>query len=107
MITKYCGEIKAMKKQKMRISQNFVVYNMNEETLLVPTAEASFHGLGEGNKTVGVILNCLTKGTTEEEIVDALAAEFDGNRKEMAEDVRSVIAKLKSMGAIFLLREDT
>ena len=68
--------------------------------MLIPTAEAAFHGLGEGNKTVGVILNCLKKDTTEEKIVDALAAEFDGSREEMAEDVRSVIAKLRKIGAI-------
>lgn len=68
--------------------------------MLIPTAAAPFHGLGEGNRTVGVILNCLTEDTTEEKIVDALAAEFSGSRDEMAEDIRSVIAKLRAIGAI-------
>ena len=68
--------------------------------MLIPTAVAPFHGLGEGNATVGVILNCLIEETTEEEIVDKLADKFSGRRKDMEEDVRSVIAKLRSIGAI-------
>ena len=68
--------------------------------MLIPTASAPFHGLGEGNETVGVILTCLTKDTTEEKIVDVLAGEFAGSREEMKEDVRSVIAKLREISAI-------
>lgn len=84
----------------MRLNEHFVIHRISGETMLIPTAAAPFHGLGEGNKTVGVILNCLTKDTTEEAIVDALAAEFVGSREEMAEDVRSVISKLRAIGAI-------
>lgn len=84
----------------MKLNDNFLVYKINEETLLVPTASAPFHGLGQGNETVGTILNCLKNNTTEEEIVNALEAKFDGNREEMTADVRSVIEKLKSIGAI-------
>ena len=84
----------------MKLNDNFVIHTVKGETMLIPTADAPFHGLGEGNATVGVILNCLTKDTTEAAIVDALAAEFVGDREEMAQDVRSVIAKLRSIGAI-------
>ena len=84
----------------MKLNENYVIHTISGETMLIPTGAAPFHGLGEGNKTVGVILDRLTKDTTEEEIVDALAAEFIGRREEMAEDVRSVIAKLKAIGAI-------
>ena len=84
----------------MKLNENFVIHRVGGDTMLIPTASASFHGLGEGNKTVGVILGCLEKDTTEEEIVDALAAEFDGSREDMTQDVRSVVAKLKAIGAI-------
>lgn len=67
---------------------------------MVPTAEAPFHGLGGGNETVGTILNCLKNDVTEEEIVRVLADTFSGSREEMAEDVRSVISKLRSVGAL-------
>ncbi len=84
----------------MKLNEHFVIHTISGETMLIPTAKAPFHGLGEGNETVGVILNCLTQDCTEEEIVKALAAKFDGNREEMAEDVRSVVAKLRAIGAI-------
>ena len=84
----------------MKLNDAFVIYSINGDTLLVPTAAAPFHGLGEGNATVGAILNCLKTDTTEEKIVDALAAEFVGDRSEMAQDVRSVLEKLRSIGAI-------
>ena len=84
----------------MKLNENFVIHQVKGETMLIPTASAPFHGLGEGNETVGVILTCLTKDTTEEKIVDVLAGEFAGSREEMKEDVRSVIAKLREIGAI-------
>ena len=84
----------------MKLHDEFLVHKISGETLLVPTAQAPFHGLGEGNDTVWVILNCLKSDTTEEKIVDVLAEKYDGNREEMAEDVRSVIAKLREIGAI-------
>ena len=87
-------------RNKMKLNENFVVHTIGEETILIPTAGAPFHGLGEGNETVGFILDRLTKETTEEEIVSALESEFEGSREEMTEDVHSVIAKLRAIGAI-------
>ena len=86
--------------KKMKLNENYVIHSINGETMLIPTAAAPFHGLGEGNETVGIILKCLTRETTENEIVDALAAEFIGSREEMAEEVRAVVAKLRAIGAI-------
>ncbi len=84
----------------MKLNEHFLIHNISGETMLIPTAGAPFHGLGEGNATVGLILNCLKTDTTEEQIVDALNAAFDGNRDDMAQDVRSVIKKLRAIGAI-------
>ena len=49
----------------MKLNHNFIVHNTGDETLLVPTAEAPFHGLIQGNKTLEFILNCLQEDTTE------------------------------------------
>ena len=84
----------------MKLNKNFLVHQLDGEFVLVPTAKAPFHGLGQGNETVGVILSCLEKGASEEEIVDALADRFVGSREDMQEDVCSVIAKLRAIGAI-------
>ena len=66
--------------KKMKLNENYVIHSINGETMLIPTAAAPFHGLGEGNETVGIILKCLTRETTE--------------------DVRAVVAKLRAIGAI-------
>lgn len=84
----------------MKLNDIYVIHKAGGETMLIPTAGAPFHDLGEGNETVNVILNCLTKDTTEEAIVDALAAEFDGSRGDMTEDVRSVLEKLRKIVAL-------
>lgn len=84
----------------MKLKDEFIVHNVGDETLLVPTAEASFHGLVQGNKTVDVILNCLLKDTTEEEILAAMKDRFDGDEEDMRADIADVIAQLRAIGAI-------
>lgn len=84
----------------MKLKDEFIVHNVGDETLLVPTAEASFHGLVQGNKTVDVILNCLMKGTTEEEILSVMKEKFDGDEADMRADIADVIAQLRSIGAV-------
>lgn len=84
----------------MKLKEEFIVHNIGDETLLVPTADASFHGLVQGNKTVDVILNCLMKDTTEEEILSVLKERFDGDEADMRADISDVISQLRSIGAI-------
>ena len=84
----------------MKINQNFVIYNTGGETLLVPTAEAPFHRLMQGNETLDFILNFLKNDVTEEEIISALAAEYEGNIADMREDVFKTLSELRRIGAI-------
>jgi len=84
----------------MKLHKDYLLHTLDGHVLLIPTASARFHGLGEGNATVGVILRCLQQDTTEKAIVDVLAGTFEGRREEMAEDVSSVIKKLRAIGAI-------
>ena len=84
----------------MKLNRNFISHTIDGESVLVPTADADFHGLVQGNKSVGVILECLEKDTTEEEIIDALSERFSGDREIMRADVANVISKLREIGAI-------
>ena len=84
----------------MKLNHNFIVHNTGDETLLVPTAEAPFHGLIQGNKTLEFILNCLQEDTTEEEIIGAISAEFRGNADEIREDVEKTVSELRRIGAL-------
>ena len=84
----------------MKLKNEFILHNIGDETLLVPTAEADFHGLVQGNKTVYPILNCLKEDTTEEKILIALKEKYDGDEADMRADITDVIAKLRAIGAI-------
>ena len=84
----------------MKLNPYFIHHNMDGQSILVPTADASFHGLVQGNKSVDFILDCLEQDTTEEAIVEAMAQRFQGDRALMAQDVADVVARLKEIGAI-------
>ena len=84
----------------MKLKNEFIVHNIGDETLLVPTADASFHGLVQGNKTVDTILSCLKEDTTEEKILDSLKEKYDGDEEDMRADIADVIKRLREIGAI-------
>lgn len=84
----------------MKLNENFIVHTENGETLLVPTAEASFSGVVRGNKTLGVILGCLENGATRDEIIRELDDRFEAEDGEIENDVDSVLARLREIGAI-------
>ena len=73
---------------------------MDGEPVLVPTADAPFRGLIQGNQSVGVILECLTEDVTQEEIVEELCRRFQGDRALIEEDVADVVSGLDAIGAI-------
>jgi len=84
----------------MKLNQNYYKHQMDDHVLIVPNADASFHGLVRGNQTLGDILECLMQDTTEEKIVDSLCEKYKGNRSLIEEDVADVIARLKGIGAL-------
>lgn len=84
----------------MKLNPNFIKHTIDDQTVVVPTAGADFHGLVQGNKSVEVILECLENDTTEEEITEELARRFSGDKELMRADVHDVVTKLKGIGAI-------
>lgn len=84
----------------MKLNDNFIRHDVDGQTLIVPTGSADFHGLIQGNKTLSAITECLTQDTTEDKIVDALCARFNGSREDIKADVHEAIKKLKAIGAI-------
>ena len=84
----------------MKLNKNFLTHSIAGQTVLIPVAEAEFHGLVQGNKRVDVIFQCLQNDTTEEEIVEEMCRRYDGDREVIRADVADTIRKLKSIGAI-------
>ena len=84
----------------MKLNKNFLTHSIAGQTVLIPVAEAEFHGLVQGNKSVDGIFQCLQNDTTEEEIVEEMCRRYDGDREVIRADVADTIRKLKSIGAI-------
>lgn len=84
----------------MKLSKSFITHEMDGTTLLVPMADAPFHGVVKGNKTVAFIWNCLQQDTTEQDIVRRLCEAYDGDPAVMEADVKDVIRSLREIGAI-------
>lgn len=84
----------------MKLNECFIPHQIDGQAVIVPVAGTEFHGLVQGNKTLSVIAECLTRDVTEEEIVDVLCERFDGDREVIRADVAAAITRLKEIGAI-------
>lgn len=84
----------------MKLNDSFIKHQIDDMTVIVPTADAPFHGLIQGNQTLAAIAECLKQDTTEEEITDALCARFDGDRELIKADVAEALRRLRELGAI-------
>ncbi len=84
----------------MKLNENYIVHIDGGETLLVPTAEASFSGIVRGNKTLGLILELLEQEITRDEIVRTLSDRFESEDGEIENDVDSVLKRLREIGAV-------
>lgn len=84
----------------MKLNDQFIMHQVDDQTVLLPIEGAPFHGLVQGNKSVRVILECLQQDTTEEAITDELCRRFQGDREAIRADVADVVTRLKEIGAI-------
>ena len=84
----------------MKLNRNFIVYNTEKETLLVPTGDAGFSGIVKGNATLAAILTLLEKETSEQELLSAMQSRFDAPEDVIAGDVRHALSELRNIGAL-------
>ena len=86
----------------MKLKTGFITHKLGKEQMMVAAGPAAkiFHGLVRSNETAAFIIDCLKKETTEEEIVDAMLAEYDAPRETVKEDVHRVVETLRRIGAL-------
>ena len=84
----------------MKIKDSFITHESDGESMLIPTGDAEFSGIVKGNSTLGVIIGLLMEETTEDEVIDKMAARFDAPREVIARDVQKVIGELKRIDAL-------
>lgn len=83
----------------MKLKDNFITHETDGEQIMV-AAGGSFAGMVRSNATAAFIVDCLKTDTTETEILDKMLAKYDGDKNVMAEDIKTIIGKLRTIGAI-------
>ena len=86
--------------QPMRLKSDFITQDIDDTQFLVPVGAEAFSGIVRSNKTAALIVDLLKEDTTEEEIIDALYAEYDAPRETIVADVKSVLDTLRSIRAL-------
>ncbi len=84
----------------MKLNPNFISHQMDGQTLLVPTGDAKFHGLVQGNKTLAAILDCLTREISQEELEQTLCDRFEGDPAQIRAEAAEAVRRLRKIGAI-------
>lgn len=84
----------------MKLKDEFITHNSDDESMLIPTADARFSGIVRGNKTMGKIIDLLKEDTTEDEIVGKLLDIYDIPEETVRKDVKTVIENLTNIGAL-------
>ena len=86
----------------MKLRDGFITYTADGEQFMVAagSAAAHFQGMVRSNRTAACIVDCLMAETTEEEVVDKMAARFDAPREVIARDVAHILAQLRRIGAL-------
>ena len=84
----------------MKLKDEFITHNSDDESMLIPTADAKFSGIVRGNKKMGKIIDLLKEDTTEDEIVSRMLEIYDIPEEIVRKDVKTVIENLKNIGAL-------
>lgn len=81
----------------MKISENYIVKNIIDEIILVPTGDAAqyFNGIISTNEVAGFIWKNIEKCDTPEDMVKLVLKEYNVEEKQAKKDVYSFLETLK------------
>ena len=85
----------------MKLNPNFLTHVTKGEHFMISTNDTRFKGIVKNNETAAFIVECLKANTTESAVVDKLMAEYkDAERPIVERDVKNILDKLRSIGAL-------
>ena len=85
----------------MKLDPRFLTHVTRGEHYMISTSDTKFKGIVKNNETAAFIIECLKADTTENAIVDNILAEYTGaDRPTVERDVKNIIGKLVSIGAL-------
>jgi hypothetical protein len=85
----------------MKINQDFTIQKVGASYVAVPIGETSksFLGMIQLNETGAFLWHLMSeKDCTEEELIEAMLAEYDVSREVVTEDVRKIVETLRDNG---------
>ena len=84
----------------MKIKKGFVLRVVGGESVVVPVGEMSktFHGMINLNETGAFLWRFFSEEHTIEEAIDALCAEYEADREQVAADVERFVDVLTRNG---------
>lgn len=85
----------------MQINKDFTIQKVGGSYVAVPVGKTSqhFHGMVRLNETGAFLWKLMAeKDVSEEELVDALLAEYDVSREIAAADVHRIVEQLRENG---------
>ena len=84
----------------MKIKEGFILRNVAGSNVVVPVGQATvdFNGMMSLNDTGAFLFDKLTKGTTEEQLIRDLMAEYPIDKELATKDVKDFIEKVESEG---------
>lgn len=83
----------------MKLKDSFITHMSNGEQILVDVS-GEFSGLIRNNESAAMIVDCLKTETSVSKIVEQLSLEYEASNEELESAVKTVIDKLRSVGAI-------
>jgi hypothetical protein len=84
----------------MKLKEGFVTQEIGGQQVMVAVGGLEFNGMVRSNPTAAFIVSRLQEGTSKEEIVKAMLAEYDAPEDVITRDVDMVIGKLREINAI-------
>lgn len=86
----------------MKINKDFMIREIADETVLVPTGKASqnFNGMISINEVGSFILHNIEDCKNEDEIISRVIDEFEVDENMAREDTREFIEQLLEIGVI-------
>ena len=84
----------------MKLKEDFITQDIDGTQFLVAVGGEEFSGIVRSNETAAFIVDCLKEETTENAIVDAMAARYDAPRETIAADVVEIIHTLRGIHAL-------
>jgi len=86
----------------MKLKYEFETMQMDDEIVAVPVGEGAeeFRGVLKLNDSATFILNTLKDDVTQEEIVEKILKEYEGDRAEITEFVKDYIGTLQEQNLL-------